>query len=288
MIGVASRNHRIALGASLVVACFGASCSTAGSAWMAEPLPHDDDLRGMALEGPPPGRPPARPKAPRSRVLGAPQVGAARARSAESATPQDVASFGGGKSLGTFRNTYYDFPNEAEFDGPRVALRNASCQVIEEVPRGFFESLCVQGSGTLRRGPTVSFAKRDCGCAEVCPRTGQRICFDVLDPAAFPWGRGATGKAITPLLTVAVDSDVIPLGTAIYIPELDGLPRDIAGSSVHDGCFIAEDRGLKIRGKHVDVFTGHSAVTTLWNRLVPSNRGVTVVIESPRCQRAAR
>ncbi|HYJ09930.1 MAG TPA: 3D domain-containing protein, partial [Polyangiaceae bacterium] len=170
--------------------------------------------------------------------------------------------------------------------GEPVSLMNTECKPIAGVARGFYESVCVQGSGTLKAGGTVSFAKRDCSCAAECPRTGQRICFDLLDKKQFPWGRGAMGKAITPLLTVAIDSNVIPLGTAIYIPEYDGMARDPSGTAVHDGCFLAEDRGLKVQGQHVDVFTGHSEITKLWNRLVPSHKGVTVVLDSPRCKRA--
>jgi 3D (Asp-Asp-Asp) domain-containing protein len=191
----------------------------------------------------------------------------------------------GGRALGTFRNTYYDFPNESDFEGAPVPLKNARCDTITSVTKGFFQALCVQGSGTLRRGSTVSFAKRDCACAEICIKTEQKICFDELDPKEFPWGRGATGKPITPLLTVAVDPEVIPLGTAVYVPELDGLPRDLDGAARHDGCFIAQDKGLKVKGQHLDVFTGHASMTALWNRMMPSNRGVTVVVDSPRCAR---
>jgi 3D (Asp-Asp-Asp) domain-containing protein len=192
----------------------------------------------------------------------------------------------GGRSLGTFRNTYYDFPSELDFEGTDVELKNAECKTIASVRRGFFEAVCVQGSGTLRQGTTVSFNKRDCACAEVCPRTNQKICFDALEPKEYPWGRGATGKPITPLLTVAVDIDVIPLGTPIYVPEYDGAPRDPEERTQHDGCFIAQDRGLKVKGQHIDVFTGHRAMTQLWNRLIPSNKGVTVILDSPRCARA--
>jgi 3D (Asp-Asp-Asp) domain-containing protein len=138
----------------------------------------------------------------------------------------------------------------------------------------------------LKAGGTVSFAKRDCDCAAVCPRTGQRICFDLLDKAVFPWGRGATGKPITPLLSVAVDSSVIPLGTPLYIPEYEGVPRDPTTGARHDGCFLAEDRGLAVKGQHVDIFTGQREITQLWNKLVPSNSGVTVVLNSPKCTRA--
>jgi 3D (Asp-Asp-Asp) domain-containing protein len=191
-----------------------------------------------------------------------------------------------GRNLGKFRNTYYYLPNQRDFDGPATPLQDARCRTIASVPRAFFEALCVQGSGLLDAGSTVSFAKRDCACAELCPRTEQRICFDVLPTETFPWGRGATGKPIVPLLTLAVDSSVIPLGTAVYIPELDGLPRDADGAARHDGCFLAEDRGLKVKGRHVDVFMGEQRLMALWNRLVPSNQGVSVVLDTERCARA--
>src|SRR5690606_304814 len=165
------------------------------------------------------------------------------------------------KVVGTFRNTYYDFPTETEFSGESITLYNASCKPIADVKRGFHDAVCFQGSGVLSSGSVVSFAKRDCSCATECPGSGQRIRFEGMDPQRFPWGRGATGKAITPLLTVAVDSDVIPLETPIYIPEFEGLPRDVARTAVHDGCFIAQDRGLKVRGQHVDVFTGDPTMT---------------------------
>jgi 3D (Asp-Asp-Asp) domain-containing protein len=272
------------------------ACSTAGSTWMEEPLTPDDEalLSPEDVQPPPPAGPTPRPKAMRAVTLGGAPPDA-------SDTPPEAPGPGGGfvtggarsgtavtggRSLGTFRNTYYDFPSEAEFEGPTGTLYDRECKPLATTPKAFYEAVCVQGSGTLRRGSTVSFSKRDCSCADVCPRTGQKICFDELDAQKFPWGRGATGKAITPLLTVAVDSDVIPLGTAIYVPELQGLPRDTSGTLAHDGCFVAQDRGLKVKGKHVDVFTGDRSVTALWNQRVPSNRGVTVVLDHPRCARA--
>jgi 3D (Asp-Asp-Asp) domain-containing protein len=273
-----------------------AACSTAGSTWMEEPLTPDDEalLTAEDLPPPPPERSAPRPKEMRAVTLGG------VAPDASDSPPQTTSAGGGfvkggatakggavgGRSLGTLRNTYYDFPSEAEFDGPTATLYDRECKALATIPKAFYEAVCVQGSGTLRRGSTVSFGRRDCGCADVCPRTGQKICFDELDARQFPWGRGANGKAITPLLTVAVDADVIPLGTAIYVPELEGLPRDAGGTVAHDGCFVAQDRGLKVKGKHVDVFTGDRSVTALWNQRVPSNRGVTVVLDHPRCARA--
>ena len=266
----------------------GTGCATAGSRWVAEPLTAEGEISEPNWRGEPGAVPPFQKKT--ARIIGAgpaePRAGTAdeaEPRAAATGLPRDAA---GGHSLGTFRNTYYDFPREEDFDGTAVALKNSRCETIRHVPRAFFESLCVQGSGKLSSGATVSFSKRGCGCAENCPRTDQRICFDVLDPKRFPWGRGATGKAITPLITVAVDTEVIPLGTPVYVPELDGIAGDPQGTSVHDGCLVAQDRGLRVKGKHLDIFTGSAPVTQLWNRLLPSNQGITVILDSPRCPRA--
>lgn len=267
-----------------------------GSRWVAEPLgaPADESGRASSIQPEPP-TPRALPKAPRSHSIGVddPQVAVREAQTQPHAMgPTDeraaaaAAGTSGGRRLGKFRNTYYDFPVERDYDGRGVALFDSSCRRIAEVPEHFHDAVCVQGSGLLDDGRPVSFARRDCRCAKLCPRTGQRICFEALNGHDYPWGRGAMGRAIAPLLTVAVDSKVIPLGTSLYIPEYVGMPRDLDETAAHDGCFIAQDRGLKVRGQHVDVFTGDTSMTELWNRLLPSNHGVTVVLDSPRCVRA--
>lgn len=269
----------------LVAAASASGCRTSGNAWMSQPYTAHGRDKTFG-EPPTPPTSSARTIRPQHYALAGTVIGddptTARPPETEHPGQRKIP----GKLLGKFRNTYYDLPSEKDYSGSTVQLQDADCKPIRLVPRHFFEALCVQGSGTLADGATVSFARRDCDCADVCPRTGQRICYDRLDRKEFPWGRGATGQAITPLLTVAVDSNVVPLGTALYIPEYDGLPRDVDRSALHDGCFIAQDRGLKVQGKQVDVFTGHESVTKLWNRLVPSNQGVRVVVEHPKCARA--
>ena len=276
MVDLASRVSRCLVHAPLVAVVAGlAACGGgwgSGTKWVEQPLTEDDHSTsvGPAPEGE--GITPAGPR-PGSRTRGG---------APPRATTQLDRSGGGGRPLGTFRNTYYDFPREADHSGAAVSLMNATCQPIAQVPRTFFEAVCVQGSGSLKRGGTVSFSRRDCPCADVCPRTGQKICFDALDPAAFPWGRGAAGTPITPMRTLAADTTVLPMGTVVYIPELDGAPRNDAGGVI-DGCFVVEDRGLRVQGEHVDIFTGFAANTALLNERVPSNQGVTVVVSAPRC-----
>jgi 3D (Asp-Asp-Asp) domain-containing protein len=244
---------------------------------MAEPLPGEEPWSGSYE--------PAR-SSPEAVRRDPGSVKPVRSRRLHDISDHGGADTGDGRVLGKFRNTYYDLPNQRDFEGAPTPLFDARCRTIERVPRAFFESLCVQGSGLLNDARTVSFARRGCPCAEICPKTQQRICFDVLSTDEFPWGRGALGTPIVPLLTIAVDSQVIPLKSGVYIPEFDGLPREESGNAPHDGCFVAQDRGLEVRGRHVDVFTGEPSMTALWNRLVPSNRGVTVVLGTARCARA--
>lgn len=293
MITFVAKSTVILLLALSIVAC------ASGKRWVHEPFRSDDRSEGLRLMEPPTNT--------EQRLSKSASVGTASEQDGSTSTttlhPGDYADDASerpalelkgtrrpsdqapadGSLLGVFRNTYYDFPSELNFTGATVPLMAPSCEPIAKVSRQFFEAVCVQGSGTMKNGQTVSFSKRDCECAETCPRTRQKICFDALDPQDFPWGRGARGTAITPLLTVAVDSQVIPLGTKLYIPEYDGVARSPGGTR-HDGCFLAEDRGLKVTGEHVDVFTGNPSVTAHLNELVPSNAGVHVYIGTARCQ----
>jgi 3D (Asp-Asp-Asp) domain-containing protein len=218
-------------------------------------------------------------------VVAAPDTRETSESAGEGTAALDATPSSDERPLGTFRNTYYNFPDQGDYRGDLVQLFDSRCELIARVPRKFHDTVCVQGSGVLASGRTISFARRGCSCARRCPRSAQQICFEVLDEQRFPWGRGAMGSAITPLLSVAVDSAVIPLGSSLFIPEFVGLPRDTPSGSLHDGCFLAEDRGIQVRGQHVDVFTGTEATTRRWNELVPTYQGVTVFLNSPRCSR---
>jgi 3D (Asp-Asp-Asp) domain-containing protein len=268
-------------------------CSTAGSTWVAGPSGSSESSGDPRSFQPPEAQRSNVQRRPVTRILEPKPSDPEPGETTERGKVADRRSMPGaelepaeadnGSELGMFRNTYYNFPHQLDYAGPSVSLFDAQCHPLAQVPRAFHDTLCVQGSGSLASGRTVSFARRDCACARTCPRSGQKICFAELDAKAFPWGRGAAGTAITPLRSVAVDIRVIPLGTPLFIPEFVGLPLDAHGGGAHDGCFIAEDRGIKVVGQHVDVFTGRVAMTKLWDARVPTNQGVTVYIDSPRC-----
>ncbi len=263
---------RVAIAGIVAVTLAGCGGWGAGSSWVNEPLAPEE--RGQGSGG-------GTSRSPRPPPVRARTLGAAGTHQGE----RDRLGEGGGRLVGTFRNTYYDFPRDAAAKGgPTVPLMSASCTEIAKVSRAFHDAVCVQGSGSLASGGTVSFAKRDCPCAEVCPRTGQRICFEALDRGLFPYGRGAAGKPIAPLRTVAADTNVLPMGTVLWVPELEGI-ASANGGDASDGCFVVEDRGLRVQGEHIDVFTGDPATTAVVNARVPSNTGVRVIVDSPRCAR---
>ena len=47
-----------------------------------------------------------------------------------------------------------------------------------------------------------------------------------------------------------------------------------------------EDRGTRVVGRQIDVFTGDPSVTAQWNKLVPSNRGIRVSLNDAKCPKA--
>jgi 3D (Asp-Asp-Asp) domain-containing protein len=79
-------------------------------------------------------------------------------------------------------------------------------------------------------------------------------------PAKALLGVGASGDALVPFRSLAVDKALIPLGTVLFIPDARGAKfRGLAGKElVHDGYFYAADTGGAIRGKQIDVFLGRT------------------------------
>lgn len=71
------------------------------------------------------------------------------------------------------------------------------------------------------------------------------------------FGEGVKGYKLVPYRTVAVDPNVIPYGTVLYIPDAVGVEYELGDESYsHNGFFFAGDTGGAIKGNHIDVFTG--------------------------------
>ena len=67
------------------------------------------------------------------------------------------------------------------------------------------------------------------------------------------------GCRVVPMRTIAVDKSIIPRRTVIFIKETVGLK--MPDGAPHDGYWYASDVGGAIKGKRVDLYTGHGAAS---------------------------
>ena len=65
------------------------------------------------------------------------------------------------------------------------------------------------------------------------------------------------GCKVVAMRTAAVDKNLIPKGSVLFIKETVGLR--MPDGSTHDGYWYASDTGGAIKGQRIDLFTGFSA-----------------------------
>ena len=65
------------------------------------------------------------------------------------------------------------------------------------------------------------------------------------------------GCKVVAMRTAAVDRNLIPKGSVLFIKETVGLR--MPDGSTHDGYWYASDTGGAIKGRRIDLFTGFSA-----------------------------
>lgn len=65
------------------------------------------------------------------------------------------------------------------------------------------------------------------------------------------------GCKVVAMRTAAVDRNLIPRRTVLFIKETVGLP--MPDGSLHDGYWYASDIGGAIKGERIDLFTGRGA-----------------------------
>jgi 3D (Asp-Asp-Asp) domain-containing protein len=78
--------------------------------------------------------------------------------------------------------------------------------------------------------------------------------------ARGPYGDGVRNYILVPFRTIAVDPDLIPYGSVVFIPAARGLKFSLSDGTerIHDGYFFAGDTGGLIHGDHIDVFIGNA------------------------------
>src|SRR5262249_54582465 len=76
-------------------------------------------------------------------------------------------------------------------------------------------------------------------------------CFKVSDQ---PWGIGASNRPLVPFRSLAVDRNLIAIGTALWIEQLEGVDMPGTFPTLHDGCVAAADAGGPRPGGPTDCF----------------------------------
>ncbi|MEM9489085.1 MAG: 3D domain-containing protein [Myxococcota bacterium] len=163
------------------------------------------------------------------------------------APPKSAAADDQPLELGEFQLTYYWVAHQKR-DKKEVQLYTQRCKPLAKVSRAFARRLGREGTGKLSDGRTINIS----GTCK-CPRSP---CYFALSDDQR-WGVGVGHRPLSPFRSVAVDPEIVPIGTLLYIPELDGLTvpgRRPWGGFVHDGCVVADDRGGAIEGKELDLF----------------------------------
>jgi len=146
---------------------------------------------------------------------------------------------------------------------------NQNGEQIAKVEENLLKKIWMEGSGYLPDGTLINLVK---------PKEFHNSTYMKVDKEKYPWGLDARGKGLQPMKTVAVDPEVIPLGSKIYIPEFK---HSING---HDGCFLASDTGHSFKGNYIDIFSGtKDAYLKLEKKLKTWKRNVRVFINHENC-----
>lgn len=189
-----------------------------------------------------------------------------------------------GVDAGLHRLTVYWLAQEKREDRYRRRtvrlIHRKSGRLVARVSRRFARDLLMQGTGKLYRRSLVQYAGR-------CGRMSRLKCMKVrkLNRRKYPMSVGAMGRALVPFRSLAVDSRKIPLGSSVYIPLLGRLLRKRGYR--HDGCFVAHDRGGRIRGSKIDVFVGWPRwFRQRFGRRMP--RYARVYLKHPACKTKRR
>jgi 3D (Asp-Asp-Asp) domain-containing protein len=183
-----------------------------------------------------------------------------------------------GQTQGSFKLTYYWIAFEQAFEGrPEVPLYDLKQKVIAVVSDTFAEKVSAEGTGVLRDGRVVNLHKE-------CRFAKYGWCFMLVNKDTAPFGFGSHAP-LHPFRTLAVPTEVIQRGSVVYIPEFDGMPLPGAegGFDFHDGCFVVEDTGWSLRGKHIDLFALSEEYYRILDEHMESITKVRIFTGSPLC-----
>lgn len=160
--------------------------------------------------------------------------------------------------------TYYwtfDYNNEdVDLTTPPVDILDLKGNVIETMPEALAERLAMEGSGFTPLGKLVNLANS---------YDWPQARFFIVDQNLAPYGYDSQGGPLKPWKSSAVDKNIIPLNSDIYVKEFDGVK--LPDATLHNGWMKAVDTSHSFSGKWIDIFSadyqGYQYMTNLLNHI---------------------
>lgn len=166
--------------------------------------------------------------------------------------------------IGSLKPTFYWVAmEEVEAAEKNKELKDMEGNVMARVTAKFDAAIRMEGTGKMLDGRVLNFAGRG-------PKEGGglEVRFLVCPPEA-PYGYGLDFIPLVPFRSVAVDPNVVKIGTKIYIPKAKGTP--LPDGTLHDGYFMAVDIGSAIQNKRIDIFTSYGDQSDVFENYGLSN-----------------
>ena len=168
------------------------------------------------------------------------------------------------KKIGDLRPTFYWVALETSEQTKANKLLDVDGNLLATVGNKFLANLRMEGTGKLLDGRIINFH------AKVGNEIRWRIC-----PPSAPYGYGLLEYALKPFHSVAVDPNVVPIPSRVYIPAAKGAV--LPDGTIHDGYFEAVDIGDAIQNQRIDVFTSYGDQSQLFEHHGLTNMTATAV-----------
>lgn len=138
--------------------------------------------------------------------------------------------------LGRFKVTYYWVVEEKDYPQSKsTPIYSQDGKLVGRFSSSFVKDFKIESAARLRDGRCLSYLKKQNRAMVVEKFLGHG------------------GHTLVELKSIAVDPMVIPLGSKVYIPEMEQVT---VGNKVLNGIFYAHDVGSAVKGNHIDVFIG--------------------------------
>jgi len=186
-----------------------------------------------------------------------------------------------GADAGDFRVTYYWIAFEREHRGTKdVPLIGCDGRTLATVADSFAREISLEGTGVLEDGRVLNLQERH-------PEARHGWCFFEVDRSEAPWGWGSR-VPLHPFRSIA-ENGLLPAGETIFLPDFVGVPVPApdGGIDFHDGCFVVEDTGYTLDGRHIDIFVLAEGHYKKIHRLIGGRSNLRIYTDSPLCPPAA-